>query len=123
MGPMADELPRFLRVARAVALVSTASACGGATSEAPVTVAPVEAKPVPSASASSSEDEKPTVVADDPTIGSGPCRCSWDTNTAAASRVCKKQEVAYTGGLCNPANRPKYPMGVGPLPPPDLAIS
>ena len=127
MAAMADELPRFLRVARAVALVSSpfyAVACGGATNEAPVTVAPVE-KPAPSASAPG-DDEKPAVVADDPTVGSGPCRCSWDTNTAAATRVCKKQEVAYTGGLCTPANRtkyPKYPMGVGPLPPPDLALA
>ena len=59
----------------------------------------------------------------DPTVGSGPCRCSWDTNTAAAARVCKKNEVAYTGGLCKAADRPKYPdypIGVGPLPPPDL---
>jgi len=121
MGPMADELPRFLRVARAFALVSAASACGGATTAAPATVAPVESQP-PKTSASN-EPPSESVAEGDPTVGTGPCRCSWDSNSAAASRVCKKNEVAYTGGLCTPANRPKYKAVGGPLLPPDLPLS
>jgi hypothetical protein len=116
---MADELPRFLRVARVLALMSAASSCGGGAQEFPTTVAPAE--PAPKSTPSSEPTE--AVTEGDPTVGSGPCRCSWDTNTAAAARVCKKNEVAYTGGLCKAADRPKYPdypIGVGPLPPPDL---
>ncbi len=115
---MADELPRFLRIARALALISSTMACGGAATEATPAATPVEPRPAPRAS---EDEEKPAVVQGDATVGSGPCRCSWDSNTAAAARVCKKNEVAYTGGLCVPGSRPKYPIAIGPLPPPDLA--
>lgn len=121
MGSMADEHPRFLRVARALALVSTTASCGGGTTAAPVTVAPVESQPAKTGG--SSEPSSESVAEGDPTVGTGPCRCSWDSNTAAASRVCKKNEVAYTGGLCTPGNRPKFKAVGGPLPPPDLPLS
>lgn len=116
---MADELPRFLRIARAVALISSTTACGGAATEVAPKAPTTTEKPAPKEAAE--DDEKPTVVQGDPTVGSGPCRCSWDSNTAAATRVCKKNEVAYTGGLCVPGSRPKYPIAIGPLPPPDLS--
>jgi hypothetical protein len=63
----------------------------------------------------------PAPAGSDPTVGVGPCRCSWDTNAGAAPRVCKKGEVAHDGNACTPGHHaPKvYPME-GPLPPPDL---
>ncbi|MBL8715611.1 MAG: hypothetical protein JNL79_06425 [Myxococcales bacterium] len=111
---------RFLDVARALALVSPlAAACGGA----PVPLANSGGGTAASASASAS-----TTVPEgsDPSTGSGPCRCSWDTKQAAAPRVCKKGEPSYEGVPCVPGQH--YPSGegemdpptLGPLEPPDL---
>lgn len=120
-----DDLPRFLRVARALALtVAAPIACAGG---GPQASAP-SAAPLPSSSAAPSSDETAEVASDpkadpqtDPsTEGDGPCRCSWDTNASAAPRVCKKGETSYAGAACVPATRPKYPIAIGPLPPPDL---
>lgn len=112
---MPDE--RFLRVARALALLPPIAGC--AAEPAPTPVAPIAA---PSSSTKvATEDERATIVQGDPTEGSGKCRCSWDTNTGMAARVCKKGEIAYGGNVCQPGTRPKYPIAIGPLPPPDLA--
>ncbi len=109
---------RFLDVARALALVSPlAAACGGAATP----LANSGGGTAPSASASAS-----TPVTEGPSTGSGPCRCSWDTNQAAAPRVCKKGEPSYEGVPCVPGQH--YPGGegyldpptLGPLAPPDL---
>ncbi|MGZ3418025.1 MAG: hypothetical protein ACXVEE_09190, partial [Polyangiales bacterium] len=64
----------------------------------------------------------------DPTVGSGPCRCSWETNAALAPRVCKKAEIDHEGKACIPGGDHGpggegggYPMPVpGPQLPPDL---
>lgn len=100
-------------------------ACGGSTSapNAPTATAPSAA---PSASATATGTATATTtVADsepvDPTAGSGPCRCSWDTNAAKAPRVCKKGQTSITGAVCNPGNHQYKPqIKVGPLEPPDL---
>ncbi len=110
---MPDE--RFLRVARALALV-TPLGCA-AEPPPPAVVAP---PPAPTTSKVATEDDKPSIVQGDPTEGTGKCRCSWDNHAAAAARVCKKGELAYNGGACVPGTRPKYPIAIGPLPPPDL---
>ncbi len=110
--------PRFLDIARALALVSPlAAACGGSAT-------PLANSGGPAPTASSSATTAPTTDGADPTVGSGPCRCSWDTNQAAAPRVCKKGEPSYEGAPCVPGQH--YPTdegyypGVGPYPPPDL---
>lgn len=109
---------RFLDVARALALVSPlAAACGGA----PAPLANSGTTTAPSSSAST----VPTTEGGDPTVGGGPCRCSWDTNQAAAPRVCKKGEPSYEGIPCvpgqhYPADEGGYYPPVGPLAPPDM---
>ena len=118
--------PRWLTFVRSLALPSglaAASACG--------TSAPPPANPPTATSASASSTPSSSVVANvvdhepppDPTAGSGPCRCSWDTKQAAAPRVCKKGESSYEGKVCQVTHSkyPKYPIKVGPLDPPDLA--
>jgi hypothetical protein len=62
----------------------------------------------------------------DPTVGTGPCRCSWDTNASAAPRVCKKGQVNYEGQACipgggTPSDEGDLYLPGGPLPPPDLS--
>lgn len=110
---------RFLDVARALALVSPlAAACGGAP-------APLANSGGPTTATSSSASTSPTAEGSDPTVGAGPCRCSWDTNQAAAPRVCKKGEPSYEGIPCvpgqhYPADEGGYYPPVGPLAPPDM---
>ena len=104
---------RFLRVVMALAM----SGCAADPPPPAATVTPETRKPV-----ATTEDDKPSIVQADPTDGVGKCRCSWDTNANAAPRVCKKNEIAYNGGYCKPGARPKYPIAIGPLPPPDLTL-
>ncbi len=116
---MSSSLPvvrhRFLDIARALALVSPlAAACGGGAPLANSTTA------APTNSASTS----PT--AEGVSAGDGPCRCSWDTNAAAAPRVCKKGEPSYEGAPCvpgkhYPSSEYSEPSIKGPLSPPELA--
>ena len=77
--------------------------------------------PAPQASPAATNSAATPVATVDPTVGDGPCRCSWETNAAAAPRVCKKGEKSHTGDACVAGEHgPKsYPME-GPLPPPDL---
>jgi hypothetical protein len=110
---------RFLEVARRLALVAPAlTACAG--SNTPATNA--SHSPATSQTSAAGDDQPPP----DPTVGGGPCRCSWDGNAAAASRVCKRGEINYDGESCIPGvdHEPTdegYGMPVpGPLPPPDL---
>jgi hypothetical protein len=114
---------KFLAFARRLALLTPAlAACGGSTTN---TATSTNTTPTSSASAVSPPSSPPV----DATAGSGPCRCSWDTNQASAPRVCKKGEVNYEGQACIPGGgAPSYgeggygPMPVpGPLPPPDLS--
>jgi hypothetical protein len=105
---------RFLRVARTLALLTPLAGCGAEPPPPPAT------PPPPIARKPSDEGDKPSIVQSDPTEGSGKCRCSWDNNANAAPRVCKKGELAYNGGVCVAGSRPKYPIAIGPLPPPDL---
>ena len=86
----------------------------------PACTAPPPREPAPS---SVSPSVVPTtagsLVAEPPTAGDGPCRCSWETNAAAAPRVCRKGEVSHAGKACV-VNAPKsYPVE-GPLAPPTL---
>lgn len=104
---------RFLRVARALALMTPMAGC------AAEPMRPIAPEP-PKRSVADAPEDKPVVVQADPTEGSGKCRCSWDTNANAAPRVCKKGEPSYHGGTCVAGSRPKYPIAIGPLPPPDL---
>jgi len=78
--------------------------------------------PVTPAPATSGTTEPESIVTGDPTTGTGPCRCSWDAKADSAPRVCKKGESAYDGKVCVPG-RKKYPIMVGPLPPPDLPLA
>lgn len=111
---------KFLAFARRLALLTPAlAACGGSNATTATTTTAPTARP------SSSVSEMPP---GDATAGGGPCRCSWDTNGAAAPRVCKKGEANYEGMACVPGQGTSYgegyngPMVVpGPLPPPDLA--
>ncbi len=116
---------RFLSFARRLALLSSVSpallACGGSNANTAATTA------APTTSSSNVSPEPPKT---DFTAGSGPCRCSWDTNASAAPRVCKKGEVNYDGQACIPGKGgPSYGEGgggymgpiPGPLPPPELA--
>ncbi len=102
--------PKFLSFARRLALLTpTVVGCGSSTPAPTV----IEAPPATSASS-----EAPV------SVGTGPCRCSWDTDANAAPRVCKKGEVNHAGEACVPKSHPKYPDYVeGPLPPPDLALT
>lgn len=96
--------PRFLELAGRLALITTcavgslAACAGGGTGAAPPT-------PKPASS--------PITVATSPTSGGtdpapdAPCRCSWDTNAAAAPRVCKRGEENYEGVTCLPGH-PSY---------------
>lgn len=99
-------------------------ACGGST-PAPTTTPAPSATPSASASATATTTATATVAdgePSDPTAGSGPCRCSWDTNAAKAPRVCKKGQTSISGAVCTPGDHKyKYPIKVGPLDPPDLA--
>jgi len=119
---------KFLSVARHLALVTSTAApalaaCSGSSANTATTV------PTARASESSAVSESPPPG--DVTAGSGPCRCSWDTNGAAAPRVCKKGEVNYDGVACVPGGgNTSYDEGgyyppppvPGPLPPPDLSV-
>ncbi len=96
-------------------VVPPLAACGGATPAPEVPVAPT---------ASTTTVATPTTVEppSDPTAGGGPCRCSWETNQAAAPRVCKKNEMSYKGAPCVPSAHGQdddIPVG-GPLAPPEL---
>ena len=120
---------QFLDYASRLALVTgpvapALAACSGSNTNTATPIAPT----TPSASTSS------TAVSESPphkdiTAGGGPCRCSWDTNGAAAPRVCKKGEMNYEGTACIPGGGNSYDEGgyypppvPGPLPPPDLAV-
>jgi len=99
-------------------------ACGGS-AQAPTTPSTATApSATPSTSATASATATATVAdsePSDPTAGSGPCRCSWDTNAAKAPRVCKKGQTSISGAVCNPGNHQYKPqIKVGPLDPPDL---
>jgi hypothetical protein len=117
---------KFLSFARHLALLGVSGvspmmmACGASNTGPTTTTAP----------GTSSSNVSTSPPPGDATAGSGPCRCSWDTNASAAPRVCKKGEINYDGDACIPGHGgPSYgeggmgPMPVpGPLPPPDLAI-
>lgn len=122
LGGVRDERRlRFVQV-----LAGALVACGGS-AQAPTTPTTATApSATPSTSTSATASATATNVADsepaDPTAGSGPCRCSWDTNAANAPRVCKKGQTSITGAVCNPGNHQYKPqIKVGPLEPPDLA--
>lgn len=121
---------RFLSFARRIALVtSTAapavSACSGSNTNTATTTTPIATTSASPTSTSTSASPPPGDI----TAGSGPCRCSWDTNGAAAPRVCKKGEINYEGVACIPGGGTSYGEGgyypppvPGPLPPPDLPV-
>jgi hypothetical protein len=112
---------KFLSFARHLALLGASPlmmACGASNT------GPTTTTTTPATSSSNVSNSPPPV---DVTAGSGPCRCSWDTNASAAPRVCKKGEMNYDGDRCIPGGGNSYgeggmgPMPVpGPLPPPDL---
>jgi hypothetical protein len=106
---------RFLAFTRKLALLTPALAgCGSAPPPPPPTVSP----PAPTTTATTTAETTSEPVT------SGPCRCSWDNNAAAANRVCKKGETNYEGQACVAASHPKYNGPVkGPLPPPDLPVT
>ena len=116
---------RFLAFAQKLALVSGCAAtplaaCAGSNANAP----PVAAG---GSSASNSAINVATSTATDETPSDAPCRCSWDTNAAAAPRVCKKGEPNYDGVPCKSyhptgegGSYPSPSYTPGPLPPPDL---
>ena len=95
---------RFLDLAWRLALVTTCAggslaACGGGgTGEPPATPKPA-ASPITVATSPGGNGTDPPPDA--------PCRCSWDTNAAAAPRVCKKGEENYEGVTCVPGH-PSY---------------
>ncbi len=111
--------PKFLELTRRLALLSTMPLASCATSSVTNTTTGAQPAPRPSSSASTVADQP------DPTVGTGPCRCSWDTNASAAPRVCKKGQVNYLGVACIPgggtASDEDNDLPVGPLPPPDLS--
>jgi len=118
---------KFLAFARRIALVTSTAApaltaCSGSTGNTATPITPT----TPSSASSNATSESPPHK--DITAGSGPCRCSWDTNAAAAPRVCKKGEINYEGTACIPGVGTSYEEGgyyppvPGPLPPPDLAV-
>src|SRR5262249_4154440 len=131
-GAMASEMSvskdRFLAFARKLALLTSCTAApivacgGGSTSNTPPTT------PTTSASSTSVSTSTATAPTSDGTAmpSDGPCRCSWDTNAAAAPRVCKKGETNYDGVSCIPG----HPSGEGyyhgpikgPLMPPDFPV-
>jgi hypothetical protein len=119
---------RFLSFARRIALVTgtaapaAIAACGGSTTNTATT-------PIPTTSHSATSTTSESPPPGDITAGGGPCRCSWDTNGAAAPRVCKKGEINYEGVACIPGGGTSYEEGgsylppvPGPLPPPDLPV-
>lgn len=115
---------RFLSFVRRLALpaealsVAALAACGGSQPTPSTAPAPSTSTTATGATSGSTTD----VAVDDPTAGSGPCRCSWNTNAAAAPRVCKKGETSVDGVVCQPGNhkKPHYPKVLGPLDPPSL---
>jgi len=118
--------PKFLALARKLALLTSTAAptlVACASSQPPVN----NPSPVATTTAATTTGEP----APDPTVGSGPCRCSWDGNKDAAPRVCKKGETNYDGEKCVPGGGTSYggyegsggPVMKGPLPPPDLPVS
>ena len=114
---------RFLSFARRLALVTGCSAapiaaCAGGSSGPGPTPPPQASNSVVASNTSTAE----------PTPTGGPCRCSWDTNAAAAPRVCKKGEQNYDGVDCipggtHPTGEGYYHPVPGPLPPPDLPFT
>jgi len=113
---------RFLAFARKLALLTSCTgvplaACGGASAGGPPATGPTT-------SASSTATTTTAATDTTPMPTDGPCRCSWDTNAAAAPRVCKKGEENYEGVACIPGHPSGeggyYPPMKGPLPPPDL---
>ena len=102
-----------MKALRFVQVLALLPACAGAP-------APQPAASAPSATATGSPTG--SAVAEIPTAGDGPCRCSWETNAALAPRVCKKGETSHAGKACNAAgHKPPYEVTEGPLPPPELA--
>lgn len=109
--------PKFLELTRRLALLSTMPLASCTTSS--VTSTGVQPAPRPASSATTVADQP------DPTVGTGPCRCSWDTNASAAPRVCKKGQVNYEGVACIPGGGTPsdegYYLPGGPLAPPELS--
>ena len=101
--------PKFLELTRRLALLTTVAlplaACASSTSNTGGGTSP----PAPTTSTTS------TKLADqpDPTVGTGPCRCSWDTNQSAAPRVCKKGQVHDVGAayVCDQTPTCKFRTG------------
>jgi hypothetical protein len=111
--------PKVLALARKLALLTSPALVACASSSPPTVIQPSPvASTTPAASATGESPQS------DPTAGSEPCRCSWDTNASAAPRVCKKGEVNYDGEKCIPGQHyggyEGGPVMKGPLPPPDL---
>jgi hypothetical protein len=117
--------PKFLELVQRLAFVGCTAVPGlvACASSAPAPNTGGTSAPAPTASA-----EPTGEVQSDPTVGSGPCRCSWETNATLAPRVCKSGEIDHEGKACIRAtdHGPSgeggyYPMPMkGPLPPPDL---
>ena len=135
-GELKVSRSRFLAFARKLALVSGCAAtplaaCAGSGANVP----PAGGGTSGEGSSTTSATNVATSTATETTPSDAPCRCSWDTNAAAAPRVCKKGEPNYDGTPCKP-NHPSdeggsypypagshYPMPVpGPLPPPDFPL-
>ena len=116
--------PKFLAFARKLALLTstTAPTLVACASSSP----PPVIQPSPVASTTTAATSTSDTTPSDPTVGSAPCRCSWDTNASAAPRVCKKGEVNYEGDKCIPGQHyggyEGGPVMKGPLPPPDLPV-
>jgi hypothetical protein len=106
-------MARFLSFVQKLALVAPI----GCASSPPPTTPPT---PEPAASTSAA----PETTTETTAAGTGPCRCSWDTDAATAPRVCHKGEINYQGAECVPGTGKKYYKGPikGPLPPPDLPV-
>lgn len=121
---------RFLQALALLPVPAAVTACGPSTtqtsgaqtpntsSSASASTTTTAANPPPSATTTSVAEAEPT---GDPTAGSGPCRCSWETNAAAAPRVCKKGETSHNGKVCSPGKHYPYSGPIkGPLDPPEL---
>lgn len=119
---------KSLRFLQALALLPlpAAAACGPSTpaptpptsSSASASSSGTAASPPPSSTSTSVAEADPV---SDPTAGSGPCRCSWETNATAAPRVCKKGETSHNGKVCSPGKHYPYSGPIkGPLDPPEL---
>ncbi|MGZ3424838.1 MAG: hypothetical protein ACXVEF_43345 [Polyangiales bacterium] len=116
--------PKFLELVQRLAFVGCTAVPGlvACTSSSPPANTGGTSAPSTTASA-----EPTGEIPKDPTVGSGPCRCSWETNAALAPRVCKKGEIDHEGKACipggdhGPGGEGGYPMPVpGPQLPPDL---